>query len=183
MQDFILTPKKSSMFRLLLFGIGMIFFGGIIITLDDLIARIFGGFMIIVMIPYVLTSAYRLFVSKPLLIVNENGIFLYQHDILIPWNYVKGFLVSPVFSIYWGIRADISKFLMGMPIKPEPSFLRIDVNKYDELIAHLPLYKKLWLKIRWNNNFTIEPWICGYKAGDLKYTLQKYLNKYKTILD
>lgn len=92
------------------------------------------------------------FNPQPVLIANQNGIFLCRLDILIPWNCIEEFRIQKIIGLY------------GIPIS---SVLLIDVKNHDEILARLPLHKKLWQKAS-GSSFSIMHNLCGYKAVDFK---------------
>lgn len=173
-KSLVLKQKRSlmlcySLLEILLALIGAVLF----LTADNvevhlyspLITKTLGLGLFVFMIFCIISGIKGVFVAKPILATNKNGIFLHKLGVLIPWDCVEGFFVN---------EAKVK----AMGILPGPRFLIINVNDPDKIIAQLPIYKKLWFKFN-GNTFSIMPQTCGYKAEYLKNILQNYLNDYK----
>jgi hypothetical protein len=103
---------------------------------------------------------------EPDLIANKNGIFLCKSDILIPWDSVKDIYIKDTDEIF---AANIDG----------SSFLYIDVKNYDELIEHIPIYKRFGY-ISGGKSFAIGIVNYDLDAEYVRYMLVEYYYKYKT---
>jgi|GEM_PF-6953698 len=172
--EFVLVPQKSIMLWLALGVGGMLISAGIflVITANDpelclyppSVERIIGTFTIILGFYSAVTFISNFISPKPMLIANENGIYLCKVDALIPWDCVKEFSIVEIKNPY-------TAFI------PSPKTLVIDVKNYNQITTHFTFYKKALLAIG-GKSFAVGIIGYGHKAEYVKYILENYLKKY-----